>query len=206
MRLFIAVRLPPELTDRAAALLPAALPAVRPVRPELMHVTLAFLGWTPDERLDAVIEAARVAAAEHRPFDLRFAGAGRFPAAGRPTTVWLGIADGRDTLVALAESVVTALRRSGLAFDDRPFAPHLTLARVRREASAAEGRTVAAAAAALEVPAGLRAQVDRIAVMESVLSPKGPRYTARAEPPLATGASPRARGGSGRRSSPTPRR
>ena len=84
MRLFIAVPLPTELTDRAAALLPPALPALKPVRPELMHITLAFLGWTADDRLPDVIAAARAAATAHRRFDLAIAGAGRFPASGRP--------------------------------------------------------------------------------------------------------------------------
>jgi RNA 2',3'-cyclic 3'-phosphodiesterase len=87
VRLFIAVHLPTELTDRAAALLPAALPALKRVKPELMHVTLAFLGWTPDDRLGAVNEAARAAAAGHRSFDLSLAGAGRFPLSGRPRVV-----------------------------------------------------------------------------------------------------------------------
>lgn len=183
MRLFIAVPLPPELTDRAAALLPSALPAVRPVRPELMHVTLAFLGWTPDDRLDRVIDATRAAASGHAPFDLALATAGRFPASGKPKVVWLGIGEGRGPLGALAASVTAELHRAELTFDDRPFAPHLTLARVRPDASGPEGRTIAAAVEALQVPE-LRTRVDRIAVMESVLSPKGPRYTARAEVPL----------------------
>jgi 2'-5' RNA ligase len=185
MRLFIAVPLPPELTDRAAALLPAALPAVRRVRPELMHLTLAFLGRTPDEQLDAVIAAARGAATGHQAFDLAFARAGRFPASGRPRVVWLGVGAGADRLARLAASVTEGLRRAGLTFDDRPFAPHLTLARVPADASGAEGRTVAAALDGLAVP-DLRTRVDRIAVVESVLSPKGPRYAARAELPFAT--------------------
>jgi 2'-5' RNA ligase len=183
MRLFIAVPLPTELTDRAAALLPAALPAVKRVRPELMHVTLAFLGWTPDDRLDAVIEAGRAAARAQGPFVLAFAGAGRFPGSGKPRVVWLGIGAGTSELGTLAGAVADELRRRELRFDDRPFAPHLTLARVRPEASGPEGRTVAAAVDELVVP-DLRTPVDRIAVVESVLSPKGPRYTARAELPL----------------------
>src|SRR5689334_5306440 len=134
MRLFVAVPLPTELTDRAAALLPAALPAVRPVRPELMHITLAFLGWTPDEQLDRVIEAASAAAREQPAFDLAFAGAGRFPEKGRPRVVWLGVGDGREPLAALAGRVAGELRARDLRFDDRPFAPHLTLARVRPDA------------------------------------------------------------------------
>jgi 2'-5' RNA ligase len=205
VRLFIAVPLPRELTDRAAALLPAALPAVRPVRPELMHVTLAFLGWTPDDQLDRAVDAARAAVAAHQPFDLIFAGAGRFPASGRPKVVWLGIGEGADQLAALAGDFGAELRRRELKFDDRPFAPHLTLVRVRPEASGPEGRTIAAAVEALALP-DLRTRVDRIEVVESVLSPKGPRYTVRAEAPLASGASPMAREGSGRTSSRTPPR
>ena len=180
MRLFVAVNLPTELTDRAAALLPPALPALKRVRPELMHVTLAFLGWTPDERLDAVSEATRAAASGRRAFDLSFSGAGRFPASGRARVVWLGIGAGSDALAALAGSVATELRDRQIFFDDRPFAPHLTLARVRDEASGAEARTIAAAVDAIAVP-DLRARVDRIALVESVLSSKGPRYADRLE-------------------------
>ena len=180
MRLFIAVPLPSELTDRAAALLPAGLPALRRVRPELMHLTLAFLGWTPDDRLEAVVEAARTAARAHRPFAVALAGAGRFPDRGKPRVVWLGIGAGKDELGSLAGAIAAALRSRALTFADRPFAPHLTLARVRPEASGPEARTIAAAVDALVVP-DLRTPVDRIAVVESVLSPKGPRYTTRAE-------------------------
>ena len=205
MRLFIAVPLPKELTDRAAALLPPALPAIRPVRPELMHVTLAFLGWVGDEQLDPAIEAARAAAAGQPAFDLAFTGAGRFPATGKPRLVWLGIGDGADALATLAGRVADELRARGIRFDDRPFAPHLTLARVRPEVTGPEGRTIVAAADALVLP-DLRTRVDRIAVVESVLSPKGPRYTARAEAPLASAASPRARAARAPRSSPTPPR
>ena len=183
MRLFIAVPLPKELTDRAAALLPPAVPALKRVRPELMHITLAFLGWTPDERLEAVVEAAQAATTGHRRFDLAFAGAGRFPTSGRPRVVWIGIGEGTEALATLAAGVTTELRRRGLHFDDRPFAPHLTLARLQADASGPEARTVAAALADLKVPE-LHAPVDRIAVVESVLSPKGPRYAVRAEVPL----------------------
>ena len=183
MRLFVAVHLPTELTDRAAALLPVALPATKRVRPELMHVTLVFLGWTSDDRLDAVNDAARAAAVGHSAFDLTLSGAGRFPLSGRPRVVWLGIGEGAHTLAALADSVAAQLRDRQITFDDRPFAPHVTLARVREEATGPEARTVAAAVEAMVVPE-LRAHVDRIAVVESVLSPNGPRYTTRLEVPL----------------------
>src|SRR5205085_7772809 len=96
---------------------------------------------------------------------------------------WLGVGDGAGPLGELAASVGAELRRRDLRFEDRPFSPHLTLARVREDASGPEARTVAAALEALAVP-DLRTRVDRIAVVESRLSPKGPQYAARAELPL----------------------
>jgi 2'-5' RNA ligase len=183
VRLFIAVPLPPELANRAAALVPPALPALKRVRPELMHITLAFLGWTPDEQLPTVIEATMAAAAGQHPFELSFAGAGRFPPSGRPRVVWLGVGDGKTALETIAGRVVDELRAHQLRFDDRPFAPHLTLARVHADASGAEARTVGAAVDELAVP-DLRTRVEQLAVVQSVLSPKGPRYTTRAAAPL----------------------
>src|SRR5258708_37572986 len=121
MRLFIAVPLPPELTDRAAALLPAALPGLKPVRPELMHVTLAFLGWTADDRLDAVVAASRVAARAQSAFELVFAGAGRFPDRRRPRVGWLGIGAGEPELATLAGARAHQRRRRDLRLDHPPL-------------------------------------------------------------------------------------
>src|SRR5258708_28644850 len=111
MRLFIAVPLPTELTDRAAALLPAALPALKRVGPELMHVTLAFLGWTPDDQLDAVVAARRVAAQAQGPFEPVFACACPFPHRRTPRVVWLRIGAGKPELATLAGAVTHDLRR-----------------------------------------------------------------------------------------------
>ncbi len=184
MRPFIAVPLPREIADRAAACLTGALPALRPVRPERMHITLAFLGRVADDRLAAATEAARAAAAGHAPFELTFDHAGRFPATGRPRAVWLGPTAGTDELTRLAADTGRALADRSFALEDRPFSPHLTLARMRADASGPESRTVAAALDGLAIPE-LRVRVDRIVVVESQLSPGGPRYTTRAEAALA---------------------
>jgi 2'-5' RNA ligase len=183
VRLFIAVPLPSQVADRAAACLPPALPALRPVRPDLLHVTLAFLGWVADDRLDAAGDAARAAAAKVRPFDLSFDHAGRFPPTGRPKALWLGTGAGTTELTRLAADLTAELRARSFALEGRAFTPHLTLARVRAEASPAESRTVAAAIAALAVPE-LRVEVDRLAVVRSDLSPTGPRYTTLVEAPI----------------------
>lgn len=183
MRLFIAIQLPPDVAERAFRLLPATPPAFRRVQPENLHVTLAFLGETPESRLPDVAAAAEDAARAVRRFNLVFDHAGRFPERGRPRVVWLGIADGLPSVERLGEGVYRALRESALDFEDRPLSPHVTLARVRDEITTAEARTVAATIETIAVPR-LSIDVREIAVVQSVLSSKGPRYTARALAPL----------------------
>ncbi len=186
MRLFIAIPLPPDLAARASEILPTSLPALRRVKAENLHLTLAFLGQTPDERLDDVAAAAKEAAAPVSRFRLSFDRAGRFPERGRPRVVWLGIAEGAPGVLELGVGVYAGLRARGLRFDDRPLAPHLTLARVAEDASAPETKTVGAALENLDL-GRLAFEVSELAVVQSVLSPKGPRYTAVATAPLSSG-------------------
>jgi 2'-5' RNA ligase len=184
VRLFIAIPLPPDLAMRAAEILPTSLPGLRRVRAENLHVTLAFLGQTPDDRLSDVTEAAAESARRVSRFTLAFGRTGRFPERGRPRVVWMGIAEGARGVLELAEGVYAGLRSRGIRFDDRPIAPHLTLARVVEDATAAEAKTVGAAVEDLPSE-NLAFEVSDIAVVQSVLSRKGPRYTALATVPLA---------------------
>jgi 2'-5' RNA ligase len=184
VRLFLAIPLPPDLSERASRILPEALPALRRVKPENLHITLAFLGHTPEERLGDVVAATREAATVVSPFSMSFDRVGRFPERGRPRVVWLGVAEGEASVVELGAGVAAGLRSRDIRFDDRPLAPHLTLARVNEDASAAEAKTVAAALGDLVIES-LRFDVREIAVVQSVLSPKGPRYTPLSTVPLA---------------------
>jgi 2'-5' RNA ligase len=94
------------------------------------------------------------------------------------------MSEGADSVLELGARVYAGLRNRGLRFDDRPLAPHLTLARVPDDATLAEAKTVATALGSIEV-GRLHLPVAEIAVVQSVLSPKGPRYTALATVPLA---------------------
>lgn len=151
-----------------------------------MHVTLAFLGETTDERLVDVTAAAKEGASSVTAFDIELDRPGRFPPSGRPKVVWLGMGAGAPSLLALGERVRAELRRSEIAFDAKPFRAHVTLARVRDDASLVDARTIAAAVEAMRVP-HLRFPADAVVVFESVLSPRGPKYTARGIAPLRVG-------------------
>lgn len=130
MRLFVAVIPPrPVVLELRAALttLPHGDPALRWSRPETWHVTLAFFGEVAEDTLDELKDRLGRAAARNTPMELALAGGGHF--GGR--TLWTGVQGDRDRLGRLAESVNSVARRCHIKVDERPFRPHLTLARVR---------------------------------------------------------------------------
>lgn len=185
MRLFVAIPLPADIAAAASAAI-APLAALRPVRPELLHLTLAFCGAVPDGRVGDAVAAVEAAGAAHRAFGASVAGIGSFPAGRDPRVVWLGISDGAPDLAALASTVRGELARRSVEFDPKPFRPHVTLARVRERAAPADVRR-AAGAVANATFAPRRFEVSGMLVLESHLSPKGPRYTPRAAVPLGVG-------------------
>ena len=134
MRLFVATYPPPPACDdleRRLAGLNVALAAgkgvnTRLARRDTWHITLAFLGEVEDERA-ADVHTAVGRAVDGRPASpLRLAGGGRF-GRGRFTLLWVGVQG--DGLDELARSVRRELKRARLPFDDKPFKPHLTVAR-----------------------------------------------------------------------------
>ncbi|MDG4790337.1 RNA 2',3'-cyclic phosphodiesterase [Micromonospora sp. WMMD1102] len=138
MRLFVAVYPPPEAVHDIVAQvhrlrIGAAARSgvnVRLTAPSTLHVTVAFLGEVPDERLPVVEEAlSRVETSGGlRAPRLRFGGGGRF-GRGRFTVLWVGLRGEVDVLRRLGATVRRELRRARIPFDVRPLRPHLTLAR-----------------------------------------------------------------------------
>lgn len=135
--LFFAVPAPGPVRERAAQVQAAtrqAFPAARLPALEGLHVTLAFLGPAPAARAPELLALARAALAGAAGFDLVTAGIGGFPASGRARVLWLGF-EPQPALADLAGRLRDGLRAAGVAFDARPFQPHLTLARFRDPAS-----------------------------------------------------------------------
>jgi RNA 2',3'-cyclic 3'-phosphodiesterase len=129
MRIFVGIDLDSEVRARIERFLEGvqgfALDA-RWMRPESLHITLKFIGEQSVEQVEAIAE--RLRRTESAPFEIRAAGYGFFPAAKAPRVFWIGIYGGPQ-LTTLAEQVDIATAEFGVPREDRPFSPHLTLAR-----------------------------------------------------------------------------
>lgn len=159
MRLFVAVWPPPP----AIAELETVLAAVRASAPQLRwttreqwHLTLAFLGEVADDHMPELQQRLARAAGRHPPLTLRFAGSGRF--GGR--VLFLALDGDVQALKRLAASAGAAARRVGIAVEDRPYRPHLTLARAA--AGGADLRPLVARLATIEGQAWRATTLDLV--------------------------------------------
>jgi RNA 2',3'-cyclic 3'-phosphodiesterase len=176
-RIFIAVPLAADIREAAAGArrtLAAYGDRFRWVSPHHLHLTLQFLGDITTTDVTRAVEAAEEAARPEAPFAITFARLGAFPSAAAPRVVWVGVTEGTQRLTALAERLAGALRARRFSLEDRPFAPHLTLARVRgtgrppdlRQETETLGRVVLGEQA-----------VTEIVVVRSVLGSSAPTHT-----------------------------
>ena len=153
LRLFIAASLPSELItrlDRDILTAPELRKSgLRPVPAQNLHLTLHFIGETPETKLPDIDSALERAVGGIAGFRVRLVGGGCFPNRRSPRVFWLGLeSDPGNALSALAENVKTELRNVGIVGDPKPFRPHLTVARVgeRFDAAADTGAVLKALA------------------------------------------------------------
>ena len=180
LRLFVAAHLPDrwlEALARAQEELRRQGLGLRFVRPEGIHLTLKFLGETDQQRLPAITGALASAVSGVRSFDVELGAPGTFGPRRRPRVVWYGITGDSAALVALHRAVEGALTPLGYAPEGRPFAPHLTLARVPDTLPADEAERIVRAVARLTSPGVESLHVTSISLMSSQLGPGGARYS-----------------------------
>lgn len=131
LRLFVALDVPVDVraaVDHALRTVRASQPELRWTDPAGWHLTLAFVGWVDESRAADVVAATDEAAMASRPFTLCLDGRlGSF--GGR--VLWAGIEPSEEA-AAVAARLGVALGSRRFQLEDRPFAPHLTVARVPR--------------------------------------------------------------------------
>ena len=177
-RLFVACELSDELRRALGGLQDdlrrLAGDGLRWVRPDGIHVTLKFLGGVEAARIES-ITAALAPAIE--PFELRLqpASVGGFGGA-RLRVVWVGLEGDVQGLAELAGRVEGALEPLGFPRERRPFAAHLTVARVRDETASQERRQLATLIERYEPQALPAVTFRQVRLVRSHLGPQGARY------------------------------
>jgi len=182
MRLFIAIPLGDavegELKRLTSRLRPAA-PDLRWSHPEAWHITLQFLGNTSEQQYARLLPG--LSAVSTPPFRIEFEGLGVFERAG---VFFLGVKPAQ-ALTELQKKVVAATEPCGFEPEDRPYRPHITLARSRTGSGGRQLRM-------LVERAGERVRFERLVATEfrlyqSHLSAAGSKYEVKCRFPLAPG-------------------
>jgi len=187
VRTFIAIELPPQVRAHLADCqqrLKRAQGDVRWVRPDLIHLTLVFLGNVPTDMLADLEKTVREALAPFGVLSMCVQGAGRFPPRGLPRTIWIGIEETGGGLARLQATLAEATSAFAEKPEDRAYTAHLTLGRVK---SPRGGRDLAGAIDAMSGVTGPSFEAREVTLFKSELSPQGPTYTPLARIPLAIG-------------------
>ncbi len=152
MRLFTGIGLDPGVVAkldglldrlRPTAPLPSPRGSLRWSRAENLHITTQFIGEWPEERLGELVAALRGVRGEGA-IRIAVRGLGWFPNPHSPRVLWAGV-EAPPALGELARATGEALAGIGVKIEDRPFRPHLTLARIKDPGQAAPVRRAIAA-------------------------------------------------------------
>jgi 2'-5' RNA ligase len=133
MRLFTGLSIPPSVLQTLSGTLDRLRPTA-PLKwspPENLHITLKFIGAWPDARIPELQDALASVLTPH-PFTVELSRFGYFPNPHRPRNFFAGVHAGTE-LPALAQSIDEALGKIGCPRENRPYMPHLTLARIKGE-------------------------------------------------------------------------
>jgi 2'-5' RNA ligase len=129
MRIFVGIDLDDEIRGKLARFIDGVggfAPEARWVRPESLHITLKFIGEQRAEQVEAITKRLRQVASGA--IEIQVSGHGFFPTAKSPRVFWIGIHAGPQ-LAQLASDIDSAVAELGVPREERPFSPHLTLAR-----------------------------------------------------------------------------
>ena len=181
VRSFIAVELPDELkqelVELETQLKTGNQPWVKWVDPYSIHLTLKFLGNVAVGRIGEITKAMEEATQGIYPFHLEVRNLGVFPNLKRVQVAWVGLRGEVDKLGQLQQRVESSVVPLGFAPESRQFTPHLTLARVRNQASLDERQRFGQLVASTKFEAAHSIEVDALSLMRSQLTREGAIYS-----------------------------
>jgi len=175
MRLFIALPLEPPVRDylgRVIEQLRRSRASVKWVNPKNMHLTVRFLGETPEATVPKLTRLMDEIAPQFSGVDVAVDKLGAFPNLRKPRVVWAGLSGDIEPLEKMARQIELAVRKLRFEPEKKGFKPHLTLGRLRDPRNCGDLPEVIERFS-IE-PTMLR--LDRIVLFKSTLTPQGPIY------------------------------
>ena len=187
LRAFIAIEIPLEIREavyKATDSLQKGIgSSVRWVPVENLHLTLKFLGDVSPTNVEMLSQMLLAEADLFPCFDLRLHGLGSFPNLKRPRVIYIGVQT-PATFEGLQRGIESASRKLGYESEERGFSPHLTIGRVRQNATAAEQQTIRRTLEEPRIDSLGNARVDSVHLYKSDLKPTGSVYTRLYSAPL----------------------
>jgi 2'-5' RNA ligase len=174
VRLFVALLFPDQVKNALGALISDLKPrgqGIKWVESKNIHLTLKFIGETPEKKIEPITNGLEAVLADRKKFESRVAGCGGFPNLRNPRVIWVGL-DGADPAVEMAKQINHKLIPIGIKSEKRGLSPHLTLGRIKKRSDLSD---LAAYMESLNFDAG-SVILDRVALVKSTLTPAGPIY------------------------------
>jgi len=179
IRTFIAVELPSSIQEQLDNLTfrlkgTGNMP-VRWTPAKNIHLTLQFLGDTPDSKIAQLSQLLMDVAASFHSFTISLNGIGAFPNKNRPRIIWIGV-QAPPELYALQKMIEENSKSMGFETEDRRFSPHLTLGRVVKETSSQQISVLSSLLTNIHIEDLGTMNVESISLIKSDLNPSGAVY------------------------------
>lgn len=142
-------------------------------RTDQIHLTLKFVGDTPDDDIPEIAEQVRKVAARHKPFAMDFDHTGIFGSRYDPRVLWIGMNNTPKELYELEDDVLDAFDNLGYMRDSQHFVPHITICRIKKLNDKDYFHRIYNT---IEQKTYLHADVDKIIYYQSFLRPTGAYY------------------------------
>ena len=189
MRTFVAIELPESVRQRLVArqrwleqqlIESGAGGVVRWTATDNLHLTLRFLGETSVAQQAALAAAFTSLAMQAMPLEFSLHQLGCFPTFRHPSIVWIDLRGTLEALQQLQTAIETIAQASGFLPEERPFTPHLTIGRARRDTAPATLQQAGSVLHRLAAAPGAEQPtftVSQFVLMQSDLRPARPTYT-----------------------------
>lgn len=179
IRVFLAVELSSGIRENLFSLqqeLKKILPPINWVRPESIHLTLKFLGYVELSRISQLLLALEPIGKKQHGFSIEVQGVGVFPQVKHPRIFWVGVTGKTHALQELVLEIEAVLEPLGFPPEEKPYHPHLTLARIKRDNAIVGSALLENEVLEREQHLGTLT-VDRLTLFQSDLDSTGATYT-----------------------------